>query len=113
MYKQAETLLGTGEALGCGTGAAGFGAGWEATGGRRPPRFRRGAVLAAGLGVNAMTHPLAFALHAAVGSLACIEVGVIALEALGYHLAVGLARSRALLLASLANGATWGLGYLL
>jgi len=77
------------------------------------PRGRRGAVLAAGLGVNAMTHPLAFALHAAVGSLACIEVGVIALEALGYHLAVGLARSRALLLASLANGATWGLGYLL
>lgn len=77
------------------------------------PRGRRAAVLAAGLAVNGVTHPLAFTLHAALDALTCIELGVILLEALGYHLALGVGRGRALLLAALTNGVTWGLGYLL
>ncbi|MDA1263470.1 MAG: hypothetical protein O2816_00155 [Planctomycetota bacterium] len=79
------------------------------------PRERRSSFLLVCVLVNAITHPLAFALHgaSAVGSMAAIEVGVILLEALGYRLAAKASPARALTVATIANGVTWMLSFLI
>lgn len=76
-------------------------------------RQERPAVLLACLSVNALTHPVAsFLLARGAGSMEAIEVAVLCAEALCYRVALGPGLRRALTLAFVCNGVTWGLSYL-
>ena len=78
------------------------------------PRGRRATFLGICLAVNAITHPIAFELSARTGpgGIVGIELGVIAVEAIGYRIAGRCGLRRALLVAGLANGITWLMSYL-
>jgi len=76
------------------------------------PRGRRGEVLFACVCVNLLSHPPAAWLLVGGVKMEALEVGVLALETLGYRLALGPGWRRAGGLALAANGITWALSYL-
>lgn len=69
------------------------------------------AWLIACVAVNLLTHPTAWTVNTRVDALELIELVVIAVETIGYRVATGASLRKSLLIAVIANGATWALSY--